>query len=76
MYMTRINKTVNNLKTVWKQLDDASGAVYNALANLTEMTDLDPRVHRQMDMIDVTRIDGLKQEIEAMIEAKGGNVND
>jgi len=74
--MTRINKTVNNLKTVWKQLDDASGAVYNALANLTEMTDLDPRVHRQMDMIDVTRIDGLKQEIEAMIEAKGGNVND
>lgn len=74
--MTRVNKTVNNLKKVWQQLDDASGALYNALDNLSHMTDLEPKIQRQADMIDVTRIDGLKQEIEAMIEAKGGNVND
>lgn len=74
--MTRVNKTVNNLKRVWKQLDDASGALYNALENLSQMTDLDQTIQRQADMIDVTRIDGLKQEIEALIEAKGGNAND
>ncbi|UGO50620.1 hypothetical protein PQE68_gp029 [Bacillus phage vB_BanS_Sophrita] len=74
--MTRVNKTVNNLKRVWKQLDDASGAVYNALENLAQMTDLDQKIKRQVDMIDVTRIDGLKQEIEEMIKEKGGNVND
>ncbi|AZU98990.1 hypothetical protein pW2_167 [Bacillus phage pW2] len=74
--MTRVNKTVNNLKRVWQQLDDASGAVYNALENLAQMTDLDQKIKRQVDMIDVTRIDGLKQEIEEMIKEKGGNVND
>lgn len=72
--MTRVNKTVNNLKRVWQQLDDASGAVYNALDNLSQMTDLNPQIQRQADMIDVTRIDGLKQEVEEMIKAKGGSL--
>lgn len=66
----RINKTENNLKKIWEQLDNASGELYNALDNLASMVDLSDQIKRQADMIDVTRIDGLKQEIEVLIEEK------
>jgi hypothetical protein len=66
----RINKTEKNLELIWKFLDDASGDLYNALDNLARMVDLSDDIKRQADMIDVTRIDGLKQEIEELIENK------
>ncbi len=66
----RINKTEKNLKLIWQQLDEASGNLYNALENLANMVDLSDNIQRQADMIDVTRIDGLKQEIEELIEDK------
>jgi hypothetical protein len=66
----RINKTEKNLKLIWQQLDEASGNLYNALENLANMVDLSDNIQRQADMIDVTRIDGLKQEIEELIEGK------
>lgn len=66
----RLNKTLKNLETVWKQLDNASGELYNALDNLADMVDLSDNIRRQSEMIDISRIDGLKQEIEALIEAK------
>jgi hypothetical protein len=34
------------------------------------MTGLDERIKRQAEQIDITRIDGLKQEIEALLEQK------
>ncbi len=66
----RINKTEKNLKLIWQQLDEASGNLYNALDNLANMVDLSDEIQRQADMIDITRIDGLKQEIEELIEDK------
>ena len=66
----RLNKTLKNLETVWKQLDNASGELYNALDNLADMVDLSDNIRRQSEMIDISRIDGLKQEIEALIEMK------
>ncbi|WP_307312213.1 hypothetical protein [Neobacillus driksii] len=66
----RVNKTIRNLHTVWQQLDNASGELYNALDILASMTNLDDKIKRQADQIDITRIDGLKQEIEALIEKK------
>jgi len=69
--MVRVNKTVNNLQTVWNQLDKASEQLYNALDNLASMTNLSETVKRQMDIIDVSRVDGLKGEIEALIIEKG-----
>jgi hypothetical protein len=68
--LKRLNKTEKNLQLIWKQLDDASGSLYNALDNLARMVDLSDDMRRQADMIDVTRIDGLKQEIEDLIEGK------
>jgi len=64
----RINKTEKNLKLIWEQLDNASGNLYNALDNLARMVDLSDDMKRQADMIDITRIDGLKQEIEQLLE--------
>lgn len=74
--MTRVNKTEKNLRIVWNQLDNASGELYNALHNLSQMTDITGKMQRQMDMIDVSRIDMLKQEVEAIMEAKGIDIND
>lgn len=74
--MTRVNKTEKNLSIVWNQLDNASGELYNALHNLSQMTDITGKMQRQMDMIDVSRIDMLKQEVEAIMEAKGIDIND
>ena len=68
--MVRVNKTKANLQNVWQQLDNASGELYNALDNLASMTGLDDRIKRQAEQIDITRIDGLKQEIEALLEKK------
>ncbi|UGO47859.1 hypothetical protein PQE72_gp055 [Bacillus phage vB_BanS_Skywalker] len=76
MSMKRINKTANNLRTVWNQLDNASGELYNALHNLSQMTDITGQMKRQMDMIDVSRIDMLKQELEAIMESKGIDINE
>lgn len=75
--MKRLNKTEKNLELIVKQLDDASGSLYNALDNLARMVDLSDDMKRQADMIDVTRIDGLKQEIEELIHQKniGEKVN-
>lgn len=66
----RINKTTKNLELIWKQLDNASGELYNALDNLASMVNLDDTIKRQAEMIDISRIDGLKQEIEALLEVK------
>ena len=66
----RINKTEKNLELIIKDLDDASGQLYNALDNLARMVDLSDKIKRQAEMIDITRIDLLKQEIEEILENK------
>jgi hypothetical protein len=68
--LVRVNKTKANLQNVWQQLDNASGELYNALDNLASMTGLDEKIKRQAEQIDITRIDGLKQEIEELLEKK------
>jgi ABC-type transporter Mla subunit MlaD len=70
----RINKTVNNLKRVWHQLDNASGELHNAMENLALMVDIDDDTQRQAEGIDISRIDSLKNVIEQMIEEKGGKL--
>jgi hypothetical protein len=70
----RVNKTVNNLKTVWFQLDNASGELHNALDNLAHMVDLDEDIQKQAEGIDISKVDILKNVIEVMIEQKGGKL--
>jgi len=72
----RVNKTEGNLKRVWNQLDNASGELYNALDNISRMTDIDPEAKRLAEKIDATTIDILKNYIEELVQAKGGDVNE
>lgn len=72
--MRRVNKTQANLERVWKQLDEASGSLYNALDALSCMVDLDDTTKRLADMIDITRIDLLKSEIEELLNKKGASL--
>lgn len=74
--MKRMNKTVSNLEKIWQQLDNASGELYNALDNLASMVDISDRMQREADMIDITRIDGLKEEVEEMIRLKKEGATD
>lgn len=73
--MSRINKTNKNLKSVWDELDKASGALYCALDVIAQIKNLSDTIKRQADMIDITRIDMLKNEIEELIIVKNSNVN-
>lgn len=66
----RLNKTEKNLQLVWQQLDNASGELYNALDSLARMVGMSDDIKRQAEMIDISRIDGLKQEIEALMEER------
>lgn len=71
-----MNKTINNLKTVWAQLDKASGELYNALDNLSRMSGLPEEVTKAMERVDVEVFTSIKNEIEALIEDKGADVSD
>lgn len=69
--MKRMNKTEKNLKTVWALLDEASGNVYEAMHQLNSMTGTDELIDRHSNRIDVSAIDGLKDDIEKLLEEKG-----
>ena len=72
----RVNKTENNLKRIWQSLDNASSELYNALDNLASMVNLDDSIKKDAEMIDISAIDSLKQEIEFLLEEKKENKND
>lgn len=72
----RVNKTENNLKRIWQSLDNASSELYNALDNLASMVNLDDSIKKDAEMIDISAIDSLKQEIEFLLEEKRENQND
>lgn len=66
----RINKTESNLQKVWEQLDEASGSLYNALDNIASMTDIPNEIKSNMERIDITLINSLRNEIEELIQQK------
>jgi hypothetical protein len=71
----RINKTVGNLKRLWHLLDDASGSLYNVVDQLGNMTDM-PELQDQLDKIDITAIDSIKEQIESILEEKGVDLDE
>ena len=67
--------TVGNLNLIWKQLDNASGSLYNALENLHDLGFTEKsiitekrKIADQIARIDVTKIDCLKNEIGEIID--------
>ena len=69
--MSRINKTQNNLQSVWNNLDLAYEHMERAI-DLSKMTILSDELERMVKQYDLSEISTIKQEVEElMLNADG-----
>ena len=70
--MSRINKTKNNLQSVWNNLDLAYEHMERAIEDLSQMTGLSDELKRIVEQYDLSKISIMKQEVEElMFHAEG-----
>lgn len=70
--MSRINKTQNNLQSVWDNLDLAYEHMERAIEDLSQMTGLSNELERIVEQYDLSEISIMKQEVEGlMLNADG-----
>lgn len=70
--MSRINKTQNNLQSVWNNLDLAYEHMERAIEDLSRMTGLSDELERMVEQYDLSEISIMKQEVEElMLNADG-----
>lgn len=65
--MSRINKTQNNLQSVWNNLDLAYEYMERAIEDLSQMTGLPDELERMVDQYDLSEISIIKQEVEELM---------
>lgn len=65
--MSRINKTQNNLDTVWNNLDLAYEYMERAIEDLSQMTGLPDELERMVDQYDLSEISIMKQKVEELM---------
>ena len=70
--MSRINKTQNNLQSVWNNLDLAYEYMERAIEDLSQMTGLPDELERMVERYDLSEISIMKQEIEELMEKTNG----
>ena len=70
--MSRINKTQNNLQSVWNNLDLAYEHMERAIEELSQMTGLSDEFERIVEQYDLSEISIMKQEIEELMEKTNG----
>lgn len=70
--MSRINKTQNNLQSVWNNLDLAYEYMERVIEDLSQMTGLPDELERMVDRYDLSEISIMKQEIEELMEKING----
>lgn len=68
--MSRINKTQNNLDTVWNNLDLAYEHMERAIEDLSKMTGLPDELEKMVDRYDLSEISMIKQEVEELMFKK------
>lgn len=66
--MSRINKTQNNLDTVWNNLDLAYEHMERAIEDLSQMTGLPDELKRIVEQYDLSEISIMKQEVEELMD--------
>lgn len=66
--MSRINKTQNNLQSVWNDLDAAYEHMERAIENLSKMSGLPAELERMVEQYDLSVISMIKQEIEELMK--------
>lgn len=70
--MSRINKTQNNLQSVWNNLDLAYEHMERAIEDLSQMTGLSDELEKMVEQYDLSEISMIKQEVEElMLNADG-----
>lgn len=65
--MSRINKTQNNLDTVWNNLDLAYEYMERSIEDLSQMTGLSDELERMVEQYDLSEISIIKQEVEELM---------
>lgn len=65
--MSRINKTQNNLQSVWNNLDLAYEHMERAIEDLSQMTGLSDEFERMVEQYDLSEISIMKQEVEELM---------
>jgi hypothetical protein len=63
----KVNTRKRKLKRIWRQLDEASGSLYNAIDNLARLKDLPISIKAEIERIDVSQITELKNIVEDII---------
>lgn len=71
--MSQINKTQNNLQSVWNNLDLAYEHMKRAIEDLSQMTGLPDELEKMIGQYDLSEISMIKQEVEELM--KWGNVD-
>lgn len=65
--MSRINKTRNNLQSVWNNLDLAYEHMERAIEDLLQMNGLPDELERIVEQYDLSEISIMKQEVEELM---------
>lgn len=66
--MSQINKTQNNLQSVWNNLDLAYEHMERAIEDLSQMTGLPDELEKMIGQYDLSEISMIKQEVEELIK--------
>jgi hypothetical protein len=66
--MSRINKTQNNLQSVWNNLDLAYEHMERAIKDLSQMTRLPDELEKMIEQYDLSEISMIKQEVEKLMK--------
>ena len=70
--MSRINKTQNNLQSVWNNLDLAYEHMERVIEDLSQMTGLPDELEKMVEQYDLSEISIMKQEVEELMENANG----
>ena len=70
--MSRINKTQNNLQSVWNNLDLAYEHMERVIEDLSQMTGLPDELEKMVEQYDLSEISMIKQEVEELMENANG----
>lgn len=65
--MSRINKTQNNLQSVWNNLDLAYEHMERAIEDLSQMTGLPDELEKIVEQYDLSEIGIMKQKVEELM---------
>lgn len=72
--MNQINKTQNNLQSVWNNLDLTYEHTERAIEDLSQMTGLSDELEKMVEQYDLSEISIMKQEVKELM--KWGDVNE